>query len=481
MNKQIKSYLNKVLGIFFILFVVLFTFELFLPAKITRVEKVLGNGTKDKITIEFDRLMDNFSVEENLVFMPEIDVEKIWNGKNLTITFNEQLIENQSYFLKIEDTAKSFDGKSLGKDFELEFLLPESGLLVKKYDGEKTTLYLSAEINGSRKNFDLPLKIKDLVYDELRQKFYFLGHSTEVETVDEFTLSYSDPNQLYEFDLKSEELKVIASNVGYDNKRLVASADKNKLALARIKKSDDGENLSRIKIYVSGVDRINFLEFNGGNAEGLDFMFTPDSAGLVFRNKDGNFELKNVDQIQEGFYVGEFSDVLDFHPFRPEVVFTKYDQSDIFSMKNDLIVFGSDGTQRKLKLPVGVVKEAKYSMDGKSLFIIFSQITDQINDFDSFYPLRVYHVYEYNLENDEFVQLTNDKDFSEEGLVVDRKGSKLFFLQFAKSELMEVDPEYRDLFESIGDKIQTADLIEFDLKLRKSVKIESEIKNFLIF
>lgn len=86
------------------------------PAKNTLFFK--GN----EIFLEFDKYMDQRSVQEAIFVSPDLGtLEFNWSGKELKIFFEEILRENTTYILIVSTSAKDRRGNSLAETFSLPF------------------------------------------------------------------------------------------------------------------------------------------------------------------------------------------------------------------------------------------------------------------------------------------------------------------------------------------------------------------------
>ncbi len=82
---------------------------------------------KNKIFLEFDKYMDQRSVQEAIFVSPDLGtLEFDWSGKELEISFEGKLRDNTTYVLIVGTSAKDRRGNNLAETFSLPFSTGES-------------------------------------------------------------------------------------------------------------------------------------------------------------------------------------------------------------------------------------------------------------------------------------------------------------------------------------------------------------------
>jgi hypothetical protein len=243
--------------------------------------------------------------------------------------------------------------------------------------------------------------------------------------------------------------------------------------------------LNRVEVWVSGTDDFNFKKFKDGLAQGVDIAFSPGGEYLLYRNADSNFELSKTvvtDSAQdESLFIGEYSSNFGFHPYLPKIAFSQYDQQDVFSLNNDLILFSGDGDKKQVKLPKGVVRDLVFSQNGRFAVILFSREEDNLTTGDSLSETRLFHLYKYDFLTEELIPLTIEDGYSEISAELSLDSRFLIFERVLANEENLVDPAFRKVQENVGGKSIDSELWMMDLKTGQleNLKVDGKQAKFL--
>lgn len=412
---------------------------------------------------DFSRLMDRKSVEENFHIKPEVKGQFIWNGRTMYYQLGDGLNAGQTYIVELMSGARSLDGKSLNekwkKVIETEPLqmayLDDGKLIVSSLDGKEADVY---DLLG--------MSVKTMEFAHKASQIYLLAGKN------------ADRPEVWRYDLKEKQLKQLTNDSKYQNINFLLSDDDKEVALSRIEVSSSGEKLSRIEIWNAQTADLKFTKFDNGNAQGTDYGFSPQGKYLLFRNKDSNFELLSLTD-DERLFVGEFAQNFGFHPFQPKIAFTEYDQDDVFSLNNKLVIFSGEGGKKYLDFNGGIVREAKFTPDGKSLIVLFSAAEDDLTPPDGFSQARRFHLYKVDLNSYAVTKIVGDDDFSESDPIVSRDSRYVLYQRVAALPEYLIDPAFESIQKNVGTVLPDKDVWLYDLKTDENKKLAVKADNII--
>jgi hypothetical protein len=439
-----------------------------LPEKINPAEQRF-------IKVDFSRLMDRKSVEDNFQVKPDVSGKFSWSGKSVVFTLDESLSYGQTYWLEIGAAAKSQDGKDLMVDYRQTLRIDDLKMVYLSNSGRERGKIVVADVFGNvvKMFTDGRYKIDQFIVSPDKQKIYFLGALLKGQL------------ELYEIDFQTGKIKQITNDANYLNKTFILSDDGKYMAMGRANVSPTDDLLNRVEVWVSGTDDFNFKKFKDGLAQGVDIAFSPGGEYLLYRNADSNFELSKTvvtDSAQdESLFIGEYSSNFGFHPYLPKIAFSQYDQQDVFSLNNDLILFSGDGDKKQVKLPKGVVRDLVFSQNGRFAVILFSREEDNLTTGDSLSETRLFHLYKYDFLTEELIPLTIEDGYSEISAELSLDSRFLIFERVLANEENLVDPAFRKVQENVGGKSIDSELWMMDLKTGQleNLKVDGKQAKFL--
>lgn len=412
------------------------------------------HGSLSKLSLTFNRSMNHKSVEGNVVIQPNIKGTFSWHGD--TVNFNSEVPfqYGTKYELRVKKGSLDAEGKALPEDFVLHFSTPVYRFAyIGTEDVEKGKLVIS-DLNGGKNVYhsfgDLTIGSFQICPDG--SCVYALAHGENLpDAHDElYQIFMNDNDQGQPF----PSLKQITNGTNYLNKDFRLSPDGKSILLARITVSPKGEYLTKIQNWIASTNDFKFERYLEGEAVGTKTLFTPDSSMVLYRNADDNFELMPVEKpnVKDKLFVGYFSELYAFHPFEPLIAFMLYPQGDLFSIKNSLVLYHGDGTKETVPYGDGLVRDTLFTPNGKKVISIFSKPEDVFDDVESFYPLRIFHLYSFDLQTKKIKPLTSDFDFSEEQPAISPDGRYLTFVRYETfTQDLTIDPAMRDMAESLGN------------------------------
>lgn len=248
-----------------------------LPAKISPADQRF-------IKVDFSRLMDRKSVEDNFKIEPPITGKFSWSGKSLIYTLDDSFSYGQNYLLKIGPNAASQDGKPLTNPYDLTIKVDELRMAYISTSGADTGKIVFANLEGKieQKFTEGNYKIDQFIISPDKNWIYFLGNQKD------------QADELFSIEIASGKVKQLTNDSAVQNKTFNLSDDGKLIELSRIEVSKTGELLSRIEVWVANTTDFQFTKFKDGNAQGIDTAFSPSGSYLLYHDQDGNFQLSKT-------------------------------------------------------------------------------------------------------------------------------------------------------------------------------------------
>ncbi|MCC6643219.1 WD40 repeat domain-containing protein [Candidatus Peregrinibacteria bacterium] len=433
-------------------------------AELTSQDYAVGSVWK----FDFSRLMDRKSVEDAFEITPKVDGVFSWNGKTMYFELKDGLESGKNYLISLDGRAKSLDGKVFTKTWtkqihtepmQIAYLLDNK----LKIDGKG-----EYDLNG--------LEVQQMVFS--KTMIYLLA------------LKPGENPELWQLNLENKKLEQLTFDQKYLNKNFKISDNGKRIALSRIELGNGGEYASRIEVWLADTGDFVFRKFLNGEAQGTDFDFSPEGSYLLFRNKDANFELVNLDEAgpdkqgkfnekAERLFIGEFADAFGFHPFQPKLAFSEYDQEDVYSLNNKLVIFSGDGEKKYLEMGKGVVRQAIFTPDGNSLIVLFSGEADNLTGSDDLVESRRFHLYRLDLKDYSIRQLTSDDDFSELNAIISPDSRYVLYQRVLATPENLIDPAFQNIQENLGNLPDRENWM-LDLRTGENKKLFFKANKFIV-
>lgn len=465
MNKTIKKFDSWIATLLVVLALAILVLVLIGDRSFPKVAeinlKTIINPAEQKfVELTFNRLMDRKSVEDAFKIEPSITGKFSWAGRSLLFTPDKSFQYGEKYKLTIAETAHSQDGKNLEKKYQMNFGAQSLKIAYLGLEGADKNKIIFADLSGKKEKTltDGSFLIQKFIPAPDGKSIYILASKKDS----------SDKNpEIYLIDVATDKIRQLTSDKKYLNKNIVLSDEGTKLIVNRIELSDSEEFVSRIQLWLADTKDLiagkkdSLKIYQDGQAQGLDTGFSPKGLYLLYRNADSNYELTKADDQNEKLFIGEFSNSFGFHPFLPKIAFTEYDQEDVFSLNNKLVLFSGDGDKKDLPFEGGIVRDAQFTKDGKSLIVLFSGKSDDLTSENDLTSKRLFHLYIVNLADNSVKQITEDTDYSELLPQVSNDSRYILFeRQFADAEL--VDPGFIGVGQEVGDIESMSDLWIYD-------------------
>ncbi len=408
--------------------------------------RVLSVTFDQQIQVRLNDEIDSESFETGVQIFPAVSGKWSDNRRFFVFTPDEIFPSGQEFTLKISRRVQNIHGQGLDRDYIWKFSTEPSRFTYLGTEEEEAGKVVMVILGGEKKILtDEGLQVLQYQMSSDHQLLYFLA---QIQVGEEL----SSP-ELFRKELRTGATDQITHDGAFLNKSFVLSPDGSQLVLSRIQLSEAGEYLTRIEGWMSSTQNFAFQKIDDGQVTGTDLQFSPDGKYLLYRNMDDNFELLPLDTSngEEKIFLGAYNSTYGFSSVKPILALTKYQEGDQFDLRNSLLLFLGDGSKQVLPEMGGLFRDTVFLPNGKGLITIFSGKNDVFDDRESFYPLRIFHLYIYDFETRKLVPLTNDMDFSEENPAVSPDGRHLLFQRFQTlGGDMVLDPAFRGVSDSLG-------------------------------
>lgn len=427
-----------------------------------------GGSSSSQIVLNFNRGMDRRSVENGFHISPDLPGKYSWAGRSFVFTPDEILPSGQQFTLTVLKDATDEDGRSLGRDFVFSFSTPSLQFVYIGVESDEAGRLVLSDFDGKNRDVLTPndLHIDRFAITNDRQKIYFLAYKQIYQT--------NHRDELYVYNLQTRDLRQIINDVNYLNKDFSLDPSGNYILLSRVQVSPTGVYLTQLESWIASTSDEVFHKFLNGEAVGTT-MFSPDGSFILYKTRDGNYQLVSSDALNNdhAVFIGGYDESYGFHPFKPLLIFTKYDNTDLFSMNNFLYLFQGNGTLQKVDFGQGgLARDTVFLPNGKGFVAIFSKKSEAFDDKNSFYPLRIFHLYYYDLEKKTVQQMTDEADFSEEGEVISPDSRYVLFQRYETfGKDIVIDPAYRAVTDSLSSVQVGGQIWRLDLQTHQLVQL----------
>ncbi len=439
------------------------------PPRVLGYQLRLPSSTSSsEIILTFNRGMDRHSVENNFHISPDVSGKYSWSGTSFVFTPDDTLPYGQQFTMSVFKDALDEDGRPLAADAVFSFSTPQLQFAYIGVDADEAGRLVLSNFDGMQRDILTPqdLHVDKFAITNDRQKIYFLGYTQVYQT--------NHRDELYLYNLQTKALQQITNDQNYLNKDFSLDPTGNLLLLSRVQVSPAGVYLTQLESWIAQTSDNIFHKFLNGASVGTA-IFSPDGSYILYKTRDGNYQIvpSDASDDKQAVFVGSYDEAYGFHPLKPLLAFTKYDTTDLFSMNNFLYLFTGTGSVQKIDFGTGgLARDTVFLPNGKGFVVIFSKKDEALDDKNSFYPLRIFHLYYDDLQTQKIQQLTSDPDFSEEDQVVSPDSRYLLFQQYETfGPDVVIDPAYRAVTDSLGSVQSGGQIVMMDLQTHQTTKL----------
>lgn len=459
MDKTFEKIVAVIIGILILLIAGIAVLEDWSGPKVNSVNMPdFVENNQAGIKIEFSELMNRKSVESNLKIEPALPFKFYWQGKKLILNPMEAWQTAMNYKLIIPNLVEDERGRKISADYVKEFQTPKTEVIYIGTDGEEKNRIIIRDLDGGKvkEYLDGNLLIKKFLINQKDQELILLAKD----------LKSSVNFEIFSLNLQSGELKNLFVADNYQNIDINFSRTSEYLMVGRIQ-VDNGQYISKNQLWLSRKENgkwEDLLKING--AYGAKGIFSPNDAYVIAMDEQENFQLIDLKDLNaEKQFIGKFKKAWDFHPSKALILLDKF--VDQLSLKSQLILFDGNGQMEVLNLPTGVVSLAKFSNDGKYIWIFLNEQTEveaQLNAGKS----SVYK-YDWLMKKLEKVEESELVNFDEGDWSIDNK--YLLLEKIDKLESESLGAKYRNIEIDLDGEARGVDMAIMDLN-------NGEIKDF---
>ncbi|MGL5831254.1 MAG: Ig-like domain-containing protein [Candidatus Altimarinota bacterium] len=374
MDKTFEKILISILALLLIMIVGLTFFEELSGPKVAAVAVPDLQNNDQNWEIDFNKLMDRKSVEENLEINPAMEMKYYWQGKTLVLEPQEAWHVSTDYQLLLKEEAKDEQGRNLNSDFVSEFPALRLGIIYVGTDGEEQNKIIVRDQDGEKLKEYLSgnFLIKKFLVSQGEEEIILLAKNLE-ENEGKF--------EVWRLDLQTEGMSKLFDGVGYENADINFSNTLKYLIVSRIEVKD-GQYLSKNQLWLAkrADDKWGAL-VKLDDAAGSQGLFSPNDAYLIALNAEDNYQLLDLNDLNAPKqFIGKFRKAWDFHPQKALILLDKF--VDQTTLNSGLALFDGNGQMEELNVPVGQINLARFSEDGKYIWIFMeeqSEVEAQLN------------------------------------------------------------------------------------------------------
>lgn len=355
---------------------------------------------KIQITLNFNRIMDTQSVENNFLLSPKIDGNFAWSGKNMTFTPKSKLEYDQQYSLNIKN-AKDSEGNLMTQEFSINFQTRQSKIYFISTEKDQEDFLVEYTLKTKTKNVlvNRPISLYSFSQD---------GNTVVYTTKETNSLS----GKLFIKDLKNNvEKEIKIPNNLFDKKDTKIKFDKlifgkNYIAILAKGILENGENISFVsdnKIYLYDFSTTEFTEFLPKNKilNTDTMLFTPDFLNLMYRDESQNYSYASLSG-GEPVILGKYISINGFNASQDKLAIT---DSDPLTPEFQYVAYVGNDRQTVI-----LSDTQNYAIDAS-----FANISDKIayaSREGSYHDFDLYGVVVNNLTTKETKTLYFDKNYS---------------------------------------------------------------------
>ncbi len=337
-------------------------------------------GAKDRaFYLVFDRPMSHDSVEENLKIEPAINGRISWSGKRLVYTLNQIASYGKSYRLSISDAQEKFRGQtSLGEaiqPFVAEFESRDRAFAYIGSQGEESGRLILNNSTKENKTLLTPdnLTVLNFKFTPDSKKIIFSATDKKDEN-GEFK-----QNNIYEVitglsnDLTTQipgEVTLILNGDEYQNNKFDLAGENGEIIIVQRIKKDDPQDFDLWKLETGKIpQRLN--------AQGGDFVVTPDGNGLAIAQGEGIAIMPLETQADKSLinFLPKYGQVLTFSNDGSSAAMINFnkDNSEL-QYTRSLFYVNNQGTEKELLNIHGSIVDCKFTHTGGQLYCLLTEL-----------------------------------------------------------------------------------------------------------
>ena len=263
-----------------------------------------------QMSLTFNRVMDQTSVEQNLRVEPELPYRQIWVGRRLVLTFPQPVPYGRTYQLHLSG-AQDQQGRQMPGEFTGAFRTPDRQFLTIGVGGETAGQLLLVNLEVNR---EIPLtppgrKITQIYPTRDQETVYYLGTKDTIQNQD-----------LYQLSLSSQTSTLLLDHQHYQNLRLQVSPSGEVVIVERI----DPQDPTGTQLWLRRGSSGSFQRLDLDTQLAGDFLITPDDRGLLMSQGQGVSVLSLEKDEESESFLARFGQALDIKADGSEAAMVKF-------------------------------------------------------------------------------------------------------------------------------------------------------------
>ncbi len=310
--QPLDRWVGGVSGISLLFLTLLLTWGYFSPPGVQEFnwqQRKIGAWDR-QMSLTFNRVMDESSVEQNLVIEPDLAYRQIWVGRRLVLTVPQPVPYGRTYQIRLAG-AQDQQGRQIPGEFVSAFRTPDRQFLTTGIGGETAGQLLLVNLEVNR---EIPLtppgrKITQVYPTRDQETVYYLGTSSTIQNQD-----------LYQLSLSSQTSTLVLDHQDYQNLRLQVSPSGEVVIVERI----DPQDPIGTQLWFRRGGAGDFRRLDLDTQLAGDFLITPDDTGLIMSQGQG-LSILSLDQ-DEGAesFLAQFGQALDIKADGSEAAMVKF-------------------------------------------------------------------------------------------------------------------------------------------------------------
>ncbi len=263
-----------------------------------------------QMSLTFNRVMDQTSVEENLRIEPRLPYRQIWVGRRLVLTLPQPASYGRTYQLRLA-AAQDQQGRQMPGEFTGAFRTPDRQVLTIGVEGETAgrLMLVNLEVNRQILLTAPGLKVTQFYPTRDQETVYYLGTTSTVQKQD-----------LYQLSLSTQTSTRVLDPQTYQNLRLQVSPSGEVVIVERI----DPQDPTGTQLWIRHGDTGSFRRLELDTQLAGDFLITPDDQGLLMSQGQGISILSLQEQGEAETFLAQFGQALAIKGDGSEAAMVKF-------------------------------------------------------------------------------------------------------------------------------------------------------------
>lgn len=362
-----------------------------------------------RIQFEFNRDMDQQSIESGFRITPHVTGKFSWIGRRMAFT-PDTLLESATDYQVVIDGGSDAKGNGIKQPFIGSFRTTDRTFAFVSSEKDEEGRLVIYNWSTKEKRIISPenLFVTSYQYASRGHEIFFLAYDTRN---DYHAMNPEDFQAIYSYDLTTGTISEEVGIKGFVNSAFQISPDGHFIAIDRTEVTPNGVFLARnlwLKDNISG----SFTKFWYADVQPDVFFFSPDGSHLVTLDQLGFILVPLKEDKSKIQYLGSYSNAHTFDRKGNALVWTDSDDASAFTTSNSLIILASDGEKSVLLDRDGFVEQPTFSFDTRTVYFLQTAEPDERT------PLPLTHLKSIDRDSKRLQAITDDPQYLERGYSV---------------------------------------------------------------